>query len=75
MKNSTLAEVSRQIPYLPVLRPYCHSVLGCILMQKLDYWFSSKNGDTFYKFLNPQFTDMDDPLCQDSCRLPSEFLC
>lgn len=54
MKNFTLAETTRQIPYNPVLRPYCLSVTACILMQQLDFRFAGNGGAPFYKFLNPQ---------------------
>lgn len=54
MKNRTLAETNRSIPYVPALRPYAGSVTACLLMQQLDFWFASKNGDPFFKFLDAQ---------------------
>lgn len=44
------------IPYIKDLRrlPMVKSVVACILMQQLDYWFHIQGNETdFYKFLEP----------------------
>ena len=47
-----LANTRESIPYHKCLRPYTKSLVGCVLMQQLDYWFN-KYMDGFYKFLMP----------------------
>lgn len=52
MKNRILSLTRGSIPYIKELLPIAHTVVGCILMQQLDYWFHRKP-DGFYKFLEP----------------------
>lgn len=80
MKNYTLAEINRSIPYIPVLRPYVGSVTACILMQQLDYWFSIKKGEAFYKFLESPKNEKPhtayktgDSWCEELFMSPDEF--
>lgn len=80
MKNCTLAEINKAIPYIPVLRPYVGSIAACILMQQLDYWFSIKNGAPFYKFLVAQKGEKSHPAykpgdswCEELSISPDEF--
>jgi len=80
MKNHTLAEINKAIPYLPVLRPYAGSIAACILMQQLDFWFSWKKGSPFYKFLAVQDVDSPHPSyrpgdswCEELSISPDEF--
>lgn len=50
MRNRVLSLTRNVIPYVKELRVFTDSVVGCILMQQLDYWFERyPNG--FYKFL------------------------
>lgn len=52
MRNRLLQITRSVIAYLPELKPYTGSVVGCLLMQQMDFWFNQKpNG--FYKFLSP----------------------
>jgi hypothetical protein len=53
MQNKTLAITRGCIPYYKELRQVAGSVTASILMQQLDYWFSKKNGEPFYKFKAP----------------------
>ena len=80
MKNHTLAEINKSIPYIPALRPYAGSIAACILMQQLDYWFATKNGAPFYKFLAAQKVDKPHPAykpgdswCEELSISPDEF--
>lgn len=82
MKNYTLAEINISIPYLPALRPYIGSIAACILMQQLDYWFATKNGAPFYKFLAAQKGAKPHPAykpgdswCEELSISPDEFRC
>lgn len=52
MKNKILVITQHSVAYVKELRPLTGSVIGCILMQQLDYWFNQKP-DGFYKFLEP----------------------
>jgi len=52
MKNRILYLTRNTIPYVKELHPIAGSVVGCILMQQLDYWFE-RFPDGFYKFLEP----------------------
>lgn len=52
MKNKTLSIVSRGIPYIKEFKPLAKTIVGCILMQQLDYWFG-KMPKGYYKFLSP----------------------
>lgn len=52
MKNRILSLTRGSIPYVKEIRPLAHSMVGCVLMQQLDYWFVDRpNG--FYKFMAP----------------------
>lgn len=52
VRNKVLSLTRNVIPYVKELRVFTDSVVGCILMQQLDYWFGRyPNG--FYKFLEP----------------------
>lgn len=80
MNNYTLAEINKSIPYIPVLRQYVGSMAACILMQQLDYWFSTKNGAPFYKFLAAQNGEKSHPAykpgdswCEELSISPDEF--
>ncbi|MBK5275617.1 MAG: hypothetical protein JJE30_11265 [Desulfuromonadales bacterium] len=80
MKNHTLAELNKSIPYLPALRPYVGSIAASILMQQLDFWFSIKNGAPFYKFLAAQKGEKSHPAyrpgdswCEELSISPDEF--
>lgn len=82
MKNFTLAEIRRSIPYIPALRPYAGSVMACILMQQLDFWFATKEGKPFYKFLDRQKSKNPHPAykpgdswCEELSISPDEFRC
>lgn len=50
MRNRVLSLTRNVIPYVKELRIFTDSVVGCILMQQLDYWFE-RYPDGFYKFL------------------------
>lgn len=50
MRNRVLSLTRNVIPYVKELRVFTDSVVGCILMQQLDYWFE-RYPDGFYKFL------------------------
>jgi hypothetical protein len=52
MKNRILYLTRNIIPYSKDLQPLAQSVVGCILMQQLDYWFEHYS-DGFYKFAEP----------------------
>jgi hypothetical protein len=52
-KKNVLALTSRCIPYYPALRKIAKSISGSILFQQLEYLFSIKEGEPFYKFLEP----------------------
>lgn len=52
MRNRLLQITRSVIAYLPELKPYTGSVVGCLLMQQMDFWFNQKP-DGFYKFLSP----------------------
>lgn len=52
VRNKVLSLTRNVIPYVKELRVYTDSVVGCILMQQLDYWFA-RYPDGFYKFLEP----------------------
>lgn len=82
MKNHTLAEINKSIPYIPALRPYVGSIAACILMQQLDYWFSTKDGKPFYKFLDKQKSEkphpaykLGDSWCEELSISSDEFRC
>lgn len=82
MKNHTLAEINKSIPYIPALRPYVGSIAACILMQQLDYWFSIKEGKPFYKFLDKQKSEkphsaykLGDSWCEELSISSDEFRC
>ncbi|MDD2321232.1 MAG: hypothetical protein PHO83_14405 [Geobacteraceae bacterium] len=82
MKNHTLAEINKSIPYIPALRPYVGSIAACILMQQLDYWFSTKEGKPFYKFLDKQKSEkphpaykLGDSWCEELSISSDEFRC
>lgn len=50
MRNRALSVTRGSIPYIKELRALAKSVVGCIVMQQLDYWFD-KYPDGFFKFL------------------------
>lgn len=52
MRNRVLTLTRNVIPYVKELRIFTDSVVGCILMQQLDYWFE-RHPSGFYKFLEP----------------------
>ena len=52
-KKNVLALTSRCIPYYPALRKIAKSISGSILFQQLEYLFSIKEGESFYKFMEP----------------------
>lgn len=52
VRNKVLSLTRNVIPYVKELRKYTDSVVGCILMQQLDYWFA-RYPEGFYKFLEP----------------------
>ena len=52
MRNRILSITRSNIPYVKELHPLTGSVIGCLVMQQLDYWFTSQP-DGFYKFLEP----------------------
>jgi len=52
MKNRALAIVGNSIPYCKDVRRLTQSVTAAILMQQMEFWFSSYE-DGFYKFLSP----------------------
>lgn len=52
MRNKILSLTRNVIPYVKELRRFTDSVVGCILMQQLDYWFE-RDPSGFYKFLEP----------------------
>jgi hypothetical protein len=52
MKNRILHLTRNTIPYVKELHPIAGSVLGCLLMQQLDYWFEA-HPEGYYKFLMP----------------------
>ena len=52
MRNRILSITRSNIPYVKELHPLTGSVIGCLVMQQLDYWFSSQP-EGFYKFLEP----------------------
>ena len=52
MKNRILSITRSNIPYVKELHPLTGSIIGCLVMQQLDYWFSSQP-EGFYKFLEP----------------------
>lgn len=53
MRNRLLTITRGGIPYIKELRIKTKSVTSSIVMQQLDFWFNTKNGDSFYKFLEP----------------------
>lgn len=52
MKNRILHFTRNTIPYVKELHAIAGGVLGCLVMQQLDYWFES-HAEGFYKFLEP----------------------
>ncbi len=52
MKNRILHLTRNTIPYVKELHPIAGSVLGCLVMQQLDYWFEG-HPEGYYKFLMP----------------------
>jgi len=52
MKNRILHLTRNTIPYVKELHPIAGGVLGCLVMQQLDYWFEG-HPEGFYKFLEP----------------------
>jgi hypothetical protein len=58
MKNKILSITRNSVPYVKGLRslPLLKSVVACILMQQLDYWFE-KYPQGFYKFLEQPATN------------------
>lgn len=52
MKNRILHLTRNTIPYVKELHPITGGVLGCLVMQQLDYWFEG-HPEGFYKFLEP----------------------
>ena len=88
-RNKILALFPNSIPYIKDLQPLCgHSILACILMQQLDFWFKQQP-DGFYKFLDivPDKIDLvtghtskghalyraGDSWCEELCCSPDEF--
>jgi hypothetical protein len=60
MKNRILHLTRNTIPYVKELHSIAGGVLGCLVMQQLDYWFEG-HPEGFYKFLEPS----DHPACKD----------
>ncbi len=52
MKNRILYLTRNTIPYVKELHPIAGGVLGCLVMQQLDYWFEG-HPEGYYKFLMP----------------------
>ena len=52
MKNRILHLTRNTIPYVKELHAIAGGVLGCLVMQQLDYWFEGYP-EGFYKFLEP----------------------
>ncbi|WP_162050165.1 hypothetical protein [Fluviibacter phosphoraccumulans] len=52
MKNRILHLTRNTIPYVKELHVIAGGVLGCLVMQQLDYWFEN-HPEGFYKFLEP----------------------
>jgi hypothetical protein len=52
MKNRILHLTRNTIPYVKELHSIAGGVLGCLVMQQLDYWFEG-HPEGFYKFLLP----------------------
>ncbi len=52
MKNRILHLTRNTIPYVKELHSIAGGVLGCLVMQQLDYWFEG-HPEGFYKFLEP----------------------
>ncbi len=52
MKNRILHLPRNTIPYVKELHPIAGGVLGCLVMQQLDYWFEG-HPEGYYKFLMP----------------------
>ena len=52
MKNRILHLTRNTIPYVKELHAIAGGVLGCLVMQQLDYWFEN-HPEGFYKFLEP----------------------
>ena len=52
MKNRILHLTRNTIPYVKELHAIAGGVLGCLVMQQLDYWFEG-HPEGFYKFLLP----------------------
>ena len=52
MKNRILHLTRNTIPYVKELHAIAGGVLGCLVMQQLDYWFEN-HSEGFYKFLLP----------------------
>ena len=52
MKNRILHLTRNTIPYVKELHTIAGGVLGCLVMQQLDYWFEN-HPEGFYKFLLP----------------------
>ena len=52
MKNRVLHLTRNTIPYVKELHGIAGGVLGCLVMQQLDYWFEN-HPEGFYKFLEP----------------------
>lgn len=52
MRNRILSITRSNIPYVKELHPLTGSVIGCLVMQQLDYWFTTQP-EGFYKFLEP----------------------
>ena len=52
MKNRILHLTRNTIPYVKELHSIAGGVLGCLMMQQLDYWFEG-HPEGFYKFLLP----------------------
>jgi hypothetical protein len=52
MKNKILFLTRNTVPYVKELHSITGSVVGCLLMQQLDYWFERRENG-YYKFLEP----------------------
>jgi hypothetical protein len=52
VKNRILHLTRNTIPYVKELHSIAGGVLGCLVMQQLDYWFEN-HPEGFYKFLEP----------------------
>ena len=52
VKNRILHLTRNTIPYVKELHAIAGGVLGCLVMQQLDYWFEN-HPEGFYKFLLP----------------------